>query len=504
MIKTYKEKHTWYSLAIVLAVALSFLTFFSLITFDVKKTFLAIACIPISYFFIMSESKERLLLFGIILLFPVLELDIPPRRLEISLFDVLVVILILLTIFQVTIKKRPFSWEKNAFSYPMLCLLLSALVSTMLSKDPFISFYELVRNLKFWAFYVIFIDMIKDKNDLKLAYSLFLLGFAASVFLGMGQHFLKIGLKLSQSAQAHANTKFTFAGVTYRRTMGTFPESILFAQYLLVPLFVLLGMIFYEKRLIRQGLFSLLFLAGTLTLFLTITRGAILAYLLILMIFLAVELNYRQLTFISFICIFAIATVIAYPELVAMLAPTWLVGRFKMMGHDIFYGRALFWTASISIWGNYPLFGVGFRNLLYFLPLYAPSILWDPFFLKSKGLASASTLSLGHVHVDNVYLTFLTEIGLVGLSIFLFIMGRAGLLIYSLYRKIQDPELKGLAIGICGGFAAFACNMVTTYGYSDDRLALMLWFLLGSMVVMNSLCSQQQQSLHLPATPNYK
>ncbi len=93
-------------------------------------------------------------------------------------------------------------------------------------------------------------------------------------------------------------------------------------------------------------------------------------------------------------------------------------------------GRPIFWGNTLRIFSEYPLFGTGLGTF----PSIYPDLMKD-----------GEILRIYHAHND--FLEYLTELGIVG---FLLIFGGILILLYHsfiLWKKRQDPDLKGLAMG---------------------------------------------------------
>ena len=127
--------------------------------------------------------------------------------------------------------------------------------------------------------------------------------------------------------------------------------------------------------------------------------------------------------------------------------------------------RPLYWSNTIHIVGNYPLFGSGFGTFASVYPAY------------EKALTSAH---LSHAHND--YLEYLSELGAVGLLLLL--GGILFLLVNSLliWRVRKHPEVKGLALG---GIVAVICILI--HSITDFNLHIPANMLLFTIVLVMTL-----------------
>jgi len=124
-------------------------------------------------------------------------------------------------------------------------------------------------------------------------------------------------------------------------------------------------------------------------------------------------------------------------------------------------GRPFYWSNTVGIFLNYPLFGTGLGTF----PSLYPDI--------QRG---EKIVRLYHAHND--YLEYLSELGLIGMILLL--GGIVLLIAYSFlsWRKRKHPEIKGLAMG---GLVAIICILI--HSITDFNLHVPANMLLFSVVI---------------------
>lgn len=158
---------------------------------------------------------------------------------------------------------------------------------------------------------------------------------------------------------------------------------------------------------------------------------------------------------------------------VAIVAVIVMIGSFRwMVGHDIASAQA---RASLSVRGE--LLRVGLR-VIETRPLFGVGI--DRFFLVAGTVNSpildSSWSSRRNPHND--LLRFAGELGLVGLGLFLWILGAAGVRIWQALRSTPDSLLTGLAAGL----VAFLITGMVSNPLMLREVSYVFWIALGLAV----------------------
>jgi O-antigen ligase len=331
-----------------------------------------------------------------------------------------------------------------------------------------------------------FVELVETTHDLRIICGLMLFGFVGCVAFGLVQNYLGIGVNLYEF-QDTGNTTYEDLGEKFTRVTGPFSNSTEMAQYLLIPLFLALGMVIDAKRWWVKAAMLVLFAAGGWVLLLTLTRCPIAAFAIVLGAVILRRTGPLVLTGMALVGFLLFYLGTEFPNLVDLLLPAGLGARSGDVSSDFFDIRIPLWTAAIDIFKQSPFFGIGFRNLLDPLPYYVPGANWLDFYRNTVGLSPIETLHEGHVQVDSTWFTWLPEMGAIGLGLVFFIVGRVVKNLYFLYRKSRDPEISSLAFAFGTGFVAVLINMIANYAYTNYGCGIMMWSCLGVSTVLGRM-----------------
>ena len=132
--------------------------------------------------------------------------------------------------------------------------------------------------------------------------------------------------------------------------------------------------------------------------------------------------------------------------------------------------RVTIWQDALQVFSEDPILGTGFNTYAY-MGRY-----------------------LGYTDTHNYYLKILIETGLVGLLIFLWLLGAACKMSWRLFRMAKDPVISALG---CGLFAMLICTIVVNF--FGDRWTFLqvngfLWILLGLAARGLHVLSQEKES----------
>jgi O-antigen ligase len=485
-------------LAILAAMIASMVMLVSIEGFGEAKSALVAVALPLLVAGFAMPDKERKMLFFIVVALPVLAIDLPPRRYGFALDDVLIYVLGITIGFRIVLRETPSLFGgRTIFTGPLVALAVGVVLSTLFSGDVGLAETDLIWSLKYVLFYLIVIKLVSSKSDLKTLILLIVAGFVPTVLLALAQIFLHVGLKLNPDVTQ--NTAFQSGSVNAVRAFGTFSESIVFAQYLLVPLSIVGALAIYSRNSFRTLMLSGAFGLGVIALIFSLSRGAWGSFLIASSIMLWLRLPRMVLPYLALWPMVAVGAIIGYWDSIVKVLPAEVVARAEAFGVDFQQGRSLGWSAAWNIFVDHPLFGVGLRNLFHILPLYEPEALGDIFWTSTVGKSGAESFGVGHVHVDNFYMTSLAELGLVGMLPLVWVLATALRQSYANFRD-APPDLKPYALGLFGGLVGMLLSAASAYGYSDHRLALLLWMMLAMIVVLQRLIAAERVTQPSPGT----
>lgn len=93
----------------------------------------------------------------------------------------------------------------------------------------------------------------------------------------------------------------------------------------------------------------------------------------------------------------------------------------------------------------------------------------------------------GYKFLDGQYFRVIIETGLVGLSIFMFLLVRTGRIILGVYRRARDSLYKGWALGVFLGFVGLLAHALSANTFIIGRIMEPFWFAVGMIVMIPTL-----------------
>jgi O-antigen ligase len=213
--------------------------------------------------------------------------------------------------------------------------------------------------------------------------------------------------------------------LAYRAT-STFEDPNAFALYLIASMGLVMA-----RRYLRSGrLFSLSLIPLGAGIYFSYSRGAIVAAVVAAAVFLVLSVHQRYMFGGRWLIIFiaSAAAILALSPAGALLFQSRRDGTFES---DV---RFQLWGAAIKVWQEAPVFGAG---------------------LGQFRLASANYLDTRYSFLaHNTYLSFLAEGGLVGLGVFLAILG---VIVFALLRNAN--AVSRLLLVSCAGIFTMAASL---------------------------------------------
>ncbi len=221
---------------------------------------------------------------------------------------------------------------------------------------------------------------------------------------------------------------------------------------LVIPVAIVCGVLAKDRALKFLGFVCAC--AATVAVFLTQSRGGLLALIGVLVI--AVWfLVPRLITRIKLLCAGALACIL-------LLAP--LLNHFeRLQGVDDFteVTRLLTWQAAATLFLGHPALGVGYGNFR---------------FLSGDLVPGAVP---GTLDAHNLYLQLLAETGVVGFLGFTIFLGAFFVLSLKSMRE-QDPLSRVIAFGVCGAITATLIHGMVDYLFNvSPQFGTLFWLVLG-------------------------
>lgn len=222
---------------------------------------------------------------------------------------------------------------------------------------------------------------------------------------------------------------------------------------------------------ILAGITSIL---SILCLILSQTRGAWLAFLAVLVIFILINKNYRTIALKLF------SVILIGFMLISIKLPS-LADRFVSisdMNSATIKERFLMWESATNIFKDYPIHGIGqgmfteMYNTKYILP---------------EAKERPSETNKGHDHPHNNFMKFLCEGGILGALSFILLHGYFCQRLYRLYK--QERKTMHFSAGLTGLLIFLGIHFA---GLTETNIVLApimreYWFLIGTLLIAGKL-----------------
>ena len=205
---------------------------------------------------------------------------------------------------------------------------------------------------------------------------------------------------------------------------------------------------------------------------LSMTRGAWLAFVMVVLIFVLLEKKYRLLT--AKICAgLAVAFLI-----VAMMSPQ-IQDRLTTMTSTKFQSnteRILMWKAAAEIFSDYPIYGVGQK--MYFNA-------YNYYYIPHEARERPGIIGDGHTHPHNNFLHRASEGGLMGLAAFIGLYAYFFWKFFTQYRREKIPFGAGMtAILILAGLQL---EGLTDTNMNQVPIMREFWLLAGTLIAAEDI-----------------
>ncbi len=325
----------------------------------------------------------------------------------IYLTDVLIFLLLVILVVSVFRNPKKLNLKHKILNIKYLLLILFLLAGVIFSKNPPVGIYGLIKLLEFIFLGLYFAKNISfDKKKIGIIASIFALGiiFESSVAIlqfirqsSSGGLLYYFGERFFDG-QTPGIANVSLSGHLILRPYGTLPHPNVLAGYLTITMIIVISNLKSQISNLKKTLYLCSILIGTVALLLTMSRVAILLWILILFIRM-LQAVYKKNKFTIY---YLLLTILIIGTIVVVSPLRLRFTDIKITDESITDRQALV-NASVKMIEKKPIFGFGINNYLVELP----------YFIKSTN----RTFVLQPVH--NIYLLIASEVGVIGFMFFL-------------------------------------------------------------------------------------
>ena len=263
-------------------------------------------------------------------------------------------------------------------------------------------------------------------------------------------------------------TVITALGGNVPRGTGTFANPNIFAAFLMSGVLPLLAVLLnHRPPLWQRLLLALSILVGVGGLLTSFSRSSWVAMGVgvMVLLWLSGKLRYFFLVlFASILLVLGLREFVPFAEYIyaRFISIFTLFEEFGSIGRTSSTARVYLMIASLHMFLDNPLLGIGWRAFPDLFPKYAPA-----------GYPHWTYVNESHTVVTMV----LGELGIVGFLAFLWFVARTFLLSLRRFHQMRDPYLRAVTIGLISAFVAFQVNQ----SFNGDLSNNMFWFYVGML-----------------------
>lgn len=466
-----KNKFSWFMLVIFSGLTLGFLILFFFAKLGLTiATFCSLGIIFPFLTIIAGDSKRLLLLF--LCLFLTVSVDMTLNHsghvggaagVMISFYDIILAILYLLWFIEIISKKKAKIDFFPEISIPFIALLGLSSLSAISAKYPELCLYEIIEIFKMYLTFIYLANNIKTKNDVLFILSIFMLSLFLEGLLGFAQH---------RYEMPFFPTALGGPAWIGSRVSGTWRSYNDFAWYLTFFLPLSMCLIFSETKTIVKLLCLLTSAVASGALLWTSSRAGWLSLgvsSLFVGFLIICKINEKKSLITLFLTVLLILVLILplYPRIYSKI-----YGRFSMDDKGSATSRLQQFQVAFNIIKANPIIGVGINNYSENIKKYDDT---------EEGIEQFTIFP-----VHNIFLHITAEIGIFGLSIFIwiltviffkgvnYIMQNNGVLVYSV-------------IGMLAGILAFLIHGLFDVASFGSKMFLFMWFFSGIIFAVGKI-----------------
>lgn len=421
------------------------------------------------------KEPLRFAFLALVVCSPIAAAQIPPGRLELTLFHAAMVAL------TIGLIGKKLSGSTTAFAslFPTKALLVAALLiipCIVFSQYPVWSVQVFTfENLTIYIFLLFVLEELKRERGferLVLVLSIVLIVMAIGLYI---DHFLHINLSLRGSNLNQLT--YSASGLAIYRAGGFFQDPQKAGAYLgsMITFLLLLSVRGRFRGMpMRYCVWAAIVLSSG-ALVTTISRSAILASVAVstMTLFLFNKWNAAvKVVILAGVMVVTASVALMPKEVWVNMLPTAVASRLVNLNED-FDTRRKIWFDTWYMFADHPLTGIGFGSFRRYLIETQPTV------LDHYGMGAETGIVYVPDQPESGYLKILYELGILGLIAALLVTGDAlRRAIPLMISKDANPDARTEGIAALAGIITFGATFVTLYTLSDPRVASIFAFLL--------------------------
>ena len=351
------------------------------------------------------------------------------------------------------ILKREQLFIKTAINIPLLLLFIVTCLSVFHSVNLSDTFKGgIFRLLQYIFIFFILDEEVKNKSHVwkivfSAAFGLMLSSIDSIWQVFSGKDFIRGYSPILNIGLVRATASFKDSN-----TLGIFLSAI-------APL--IFGLTLYYLKGAKRLVFILISLVSLIGIGLTYSRPTLLAVYLAIFMLLGVR---KGRFLIGLLIILTLISPFIVPKSVKDFAKQVNYNPIRFMCND---DRIAIFRNSFNMIKHHPIIGVGANTFMKNYKKYKES----PEYMN---IVTSDTL-----YAHNNFLHITAELGLIGLSIFIWLLYKLFKECINIYKRLEDSFLKVVSLSLSACLLAFLINGLTESSLYSSRVAIIFWYLMG-------------------------
>ena len=357
--------------------------------------------------------------------------------------ELLFIVMIGVFLVHLLVKGEGFPFRLTALDVPIFVFFgISIFLLLVNSPELHVAMEGIRVILQYILWYFVAVNIIKDRNAVR---KLLLVLVVIAVFLslhGIYQYIIGVEIPTTWYDSKHETTMRT-------RVFSIIGSPNILGSLLVLMLPITLSFVLNERGWLRKLIYIGAMGAMALCLVFTFSRGAWLAFALSAAVYTLLKDKRLIIPMLLGVVVLLIAVPQVGDRIAYMLSPEYMVSSARG-------GRIARWTAAIEAVKTSPIFGVG---------------------LGRYGGAVAMRYIPGSFYADNFYLKTMAEMGIVGLTGFIYLLYRGCIESLKTIRGLKDPKLYNMAVGIFAGLIGILAQNSVENVFEVPMMATYFWLL---------------------------
>ncbi|MBL7196661.1 MAG: O-antigen ligase family protein [Candidatus Omnitrophica bacterium] len=376
----------------------------------------------------------------------------PERAVILRIDDLLIIAVFFVWLAKIAIRKELSLLRKSPINKPIFAYLSINIFSTTLGAltgdvKPVVGFFYILKYIEYFMVFFLFLNNLNNLKQIKRFIFFFLL---VSLIIG-GIAYTQIGTLPRPTAPFE----------------GEHAEPNTLAGYLVITFAVALGILLYAKSPFVKLILGGLIFFNIYPFLMTLSRSGYLGFITLYSIFLIFSKRHKLSLVLILLAAILIAPVIVPEKVVDRIFHTFTGGSAVTFG-----GEEL--TLEKSAAARVESWAYAFRSL------------------QEKALFGFGVTGRGFM--DSQYARFLSETGIVGFLIGLWLISSVLINTFRIYKNSEDEYAKGLSLSFLSAFSAIMIIGFTTNVFVIVRISEPLWFLCACVMSLPAI-----QNISLPS-----